>query len=153
MKEKLHFEVEIEAPRALVWDTMLNDETYRDWSSAFGEGGHYEGSWEKDQRIRFLGSDGSGGMVSEIAENRPHEYVSIRHLGIVHEGLEDTTSDAARAWAPAYENYTFSDAGTGFTKVEVDTETPPDYADAFREMWPKGLARLKEIAEHAAVGG
>lgn len=153
MKEKLHFEVEIEAPRAVVWDAMLGGDTYRDWTSAFGEGGYYEGSWEKGKRIRFLGPGGSGGMVSEIAENRAHEYLSIHHLGIINEGLEDTTSDAARDWAQVYENYTFSDAGTGFTRVEVDTETPSDHAEAFREMWPRGLARLKEIAERAAVGG
>lgn len=153
MKENLHFEVEIRAPRDVVWNTMLDDETYREWTSAFGEGSHYEGSWEKGGRIRFLGPDGREGMVSEIAENRLHEYLSIHHVGIIHEGQEDTTSDEALNWAPAYENYTFSDAGADSTKVEIDMETPPDHAEAFQEMWPRALARLKELAEQRVAEG
>ena len=46
-------------------------------------------------------------MVSEIAENKPNEFISIRHLGYIANGIEDTQSEAIRAWAPAYENYTF----------------------------------------------
>ena len=45
-------------------------------------------------------------MLSVIAETRPDEYLSIKHIGVVNHGIDDTDSDEAKAWAPAYENYT-----------------------------------------------
>ena len=85
--QKIHFSVQIQAARQKVWDTMLQDQTYRKWTKAFNEGSYYVGSWEEGADIRFLGPDpsgeGEGGMVSRIKERRPPEFVSIEHLGIV----------------------------------------------------------------------
>lgn len=47
-------------------------------------------------------------MTSEIAESRKPEFISIKHLGVVLAGKEDTTSEEAKKWAPAYENYTLT---------------------------------------------
>lgn len=143
--KRLHFETMIDAPRQRVWDTMLEQETYRDWTSEFMEGSYYEGSWEKGEPIRFLAPDGSG-MTSVIAENRPLEFVSIKHIGFIKDGVEDTESEEVRRWAPVYEDYTFSDVG-GATKVEVDMDVTPDYEEAMAETWPNALRRLKEISE------
>ena len=42
--EKLHFSISIKAPKEKVWDTMLNDVTYRQWTSVFNPpGSYYEG--------------------------------------------------------------------------------------------------------------
>jgi len=57
------------------------------------------------ERIQFLSPSGDG-MVAEIAENRTNEFISIRQLGLIKKGVEDTESEAVRAWAPVYENYT-----------------------------------------------
>ena len=145
MKKTLEFDVQIEAPRSVVWDAMLGPETYKDWTSAFCEGSYYEGSWAKGAKMKFL-SPGGDGMSSEIAENRLHEFVSIRHLGEILKGVEDTTSEKVRAWAPAYENYTFSDVPGG-TKVRVAVDTVPEYETFMKEAYPKSLERLKGICE------
>lgn len=58
-----------------------------------------KGSWQQGQTIRFLASDGSG-MLSEIAELRPNEFISPRRVGMVHQGV-DTTSEAVRTWTLA----------------------------------------------------
>ena len=71
---------------------------------------------------------------------------SIRHLGIIHGGAEDTTSEVVKAWAPAYENYRLTRAGSG-TKLEVEADVEDSYAAMFGEMWPKALAALKQVAE------
>lgn len=148
--QKLHFKTHINAPVEKVWDTMLENATYREWTKAFNESSNYEGSWEEGSEIRFVGSssDGSGvnGMLARIKENRPHEFISIEHIGIIANGVEDTTSDEAKKWAPAYENYTFTekDGGTDLT-IEMDSEE--EYKEMFEEMWPKALLRLKELAE------
>ena len=96
----------------------------------------------------FLAPDNGGemGMVSRIKTIRLHEHVSIEHLGIVQNGKEDTSSDAAREWAGALENYTFKDRGDG-TEVLVEMDTSETYREMFEETWPKALRRLRELAE------
>ena len=146
MKTTLHFTESIRAPRTRVWDTMLAPETYKLWTAAFGEGSTFEGSWAAGEKIRFLGPGGDGGMTSEIAENRPGEFLSIRHLGEIQGGVEITDSDAVRAWAPAYENYRFSETPEG-ALLEVSVEVAPEWETFMRETFPKALQRLKALCE------
>ena len=145
MLKTLNFEIDIHAPRARVWDTMLAPDTYRTWTAAFCEGSRYEGSWEQGAEIRFLGPSGDG-MVSEIAENQPRQFVSIRHLGTIEQGVEDTTSEKVRAWTPAYENYRFTDVPGG-CRVTVTLDTVADYEQFMRDTFPKALALLKQLCE------
>lgn len=141
----LRHSVVIRAPREAVWDAMLGPGTYRDWTAPFCEGSYYEGSWGAGDRIRFLAPNGDG-MTSVIAESRRPEYVSIKHLGMIKDGVEDTTGPAAAAWAPAFENYAFAEVDGG-TEVTVDLESAPEWEAFMNEAWPKALARLKEICE------
>ncbi len=150
MKETLHFEVDIAAPVEKVWNTMLELGTYKEWAKAFDPTSYYEGSWEKGSKIKFLGEGGSG-MISEIADNIPHKYISIRHLGEMRNGVEDTTSEQVQQWLPAYENYTFESQESG-TKLSVDMDmesTPASITmkEMFQDMWPKALENLKQLCE------
>jgi uncharacterized protein YndB with AHSA1/START domain len=149
-KQKLRFAIDINAPKKKVWDTMLGDETYRVWTSAFSpQGSWFEGDWNQGSSIRFLGPGKDGtpqGMVSRIKENRPYEYISIEHLGVVENGKEDTTSAAVKDWAGAHENYTFTEKN-GVTHVEVDMDSDEKHRQMFEDMWPKALQKLKELAE------
>jgi len=144
----LHYATVIDAPRKHVWDVMLGPETFKTWTAPFAEGSYFEGSWDKGQTIRFLIPDGSG-MTSMIARNRPYEFLSIKHLGIVKDGIDDTESEAARSWAPAYENYTFADAGTG-TELKIDVDAAPDFEAFMEDAWPKALEKLKALCEEGA---
>jgi len=150
--EKLRQSIRINGPRERVWDVMLADDTYRQWTSAFHPGSYYKGDWTEGSKILFLGPnpEGSGesGMVSRIKENRPHEFISIEHLGIVHNGVEDTESVEARKWAPAYENYTFADRDGG-TELSVEMDIEAKERENFETMWRNALSRLKQIAEAA----
>lgn len=148
--QKMNVSTTINAPRKVVWDTMLNDKTYREWTSAFNpKGSWYEGDWSQGSTIRFLGpgEDGSlGGMLSRIKENRPYEYFSIEHIGIIQDGKEDTTSDEVRKWTPAFENYTFKDRN-GQTELLVDMDVDEAHKAMFEDRWPKALDKLKALAE------
>ena len=141
----LHFDILIHAPREHVWRSTLFSPTYERWTATFSEGSRYEGSWEAGTPIRFCGPNGDG-MLAEIAEHRPAEFVSIRHLGMIHDGVEDTTSEAVRAWAPCVENYTFSDEAGG-TRVRVDVDVFGTYEDWQAQTWPKALLALKAVCE------
>lgn len=150
--EKLHFSVDIEAPVGVVWRTMLDDETYRQWAEVFHEGSYYEGGWATGDSIRFLGPDSEGsegGMIGFIDVARPEEFLSIEYTGMINKGVEDFSSDIARKFHGMHENYTFSE-NNGVTTVAVDLDTIDEFGDMFEGMWPPALDRLKQIAERAA---
>jgi hypothetical protein len=147
--KKMHFDVVIQAAPERVWDAVVGEREYQEWTRPFSESSRYEGGWNRGDKIRFLATNDKGeteGMVSEIAESRKPSFISIRHLGFVHGNAEDTTSAAVKAWAPAYENYsiTATPEGTRFA-VEIDTED--QWVSMFDETWPKALAALKGVAE------
>lgn len=141
----LAFSIDIAATRADVHGMMINDATYRIWTLPFCEGSHFVGSWDVGAKIVFLDPNGSG-MTGVIAEHRPAEFVSIKMLGFVYEGTEDTESAEVKEWAPAYENYTFTDIAGG-TRVDVSVKVTDQYQEMMSEMWPKALQALKDICE------
>lgn len=51
-----------------------------------------------------------------------------------------------QAWAPAFENYTLKSVGAG-TQLIIELDVAGDYQDMIDEIWPKALAKLKEICE------
>ena len=151
--QKIHETIFINAPREKVWDTMLEDATYREWTSAFNPGSYYKGSWEQGSKILFLGpnpdgTSGEGGMVSRIAENKLHEFVSIEHVGVLANGVEDTTSDFAKAWTPAFENYTFVEKDGG-TELTIDVDVAEEMKEEMEKMWKAALTKLKQMAENS----
>lgn len=128
---------------------MLGEETYKKWTDVFMAGSYYEGDWNEGSKMLFLAPDESGkmgGMVSRIKENRKYEYVSIEHLGMVQNGIEDTSSDDVKKWAGTLENYTFKE-NNGTTEVLVDLDSNEEYKEMFEEMWQKALLKLKKLAE------
>jgi uncharacterized protein YndB with AHSA1/START domain len=143
--KKLHLTILIDAPKKKVWHTMLDPEGFEIWTALFCEGSYFEGSWNKGEKIRFLTPDGNG-MTSMIAENKPFEFVSIKHLGIIKEGVDDLESPDSKTWANVFENYTFTERD-GATEVKVEMDVPPEYEQFMNRTWPKALARLKEICE------
>ncbi|MBL8521057.1 MAG: SRPBCC domain-containing protein [Betaproteobacteria bacterium] len=144
--KRIQFTATINAPVPTVWRLMIGLEGYKRWASAFAEGCYFEGAWEQGAKIKFLSPPSGDGMVSEIAQNRNHEFISIRHLGFITNGVEDTTSESIRAWAPAYENYTFISVPDG-TKLVIDMDVAPDWEQHMNEAWPKALVLLKQLSE------
>jgi hypothetical protein len=148
--KKLHFSIVINAQKEKVWHAMLDDKPFREWTEAFNPGSYYKGDWSKGSKMLFLGPDPKtgqeGGMVSRIADNKNYEYISIEHIGIVQNGIEDTTSEAAKKWTPAFENYTLKEK-EGATEVLVDMDAEDEHMEMFNKMWPEALQKLKMIAE------
>ena len=147
--KRIQFQTVIKAPVSVVWEKMLGADSYTRWTAPFGEGSYYDGSWDQGSRIKFLTPSGDG-MVAEIAENREHELLSIRHVGCVFQGTEDTESEAVQAWAPAYEIYTFSAAPEG-TELLIDQDVTEESESSVKKTWPKALEVLKQLCEGAAA--
>jgi hypothetical protein len=150
--KKLHYTVKINAPAQHVYTTMLGLEsraTYEQWTALFNPTSTFEGSWEKGEKIRFIGTDEKGekgGMVSAIAENLPNKFVSIKHIGLFAAGKEITEGPEVEKWAGGLENYAFEEAA-GQTTVTVSLDTTEDFADYMNQTYPAALEKLKEICE------
>lgn len=150
--KKLQFKKEINASAQKAYETMLglkDKSTYEHWTSAFNPTSTYEGSWEKGSKIHFVGLDENGkkgGMVSEIREHQPAQFVSIRHLGFLDGDTEVTTGELVEKWAGGQENYTYQE-NNGITTVTVDIDVIEEYLDYFTSIYPTALDKLKEISE------
>jgi hypothetical protein len=148
--QKINFSVDINAPVEKVWNTMLGEDTYKEWTYIFNPGSDFKGTWEKGSKMLFIGPDpetgAEMGMVSRIAENKPFEFISIEHLGIYKNGVEDLTSVEARKWSPAFENYSFKHNGD-VTTVSVDQDIEDEYHEMFAKLWVDALQKLKELCE------
>lgn len=148
----LQFKTTIKASANKVYDTMLglsNKNSYEQWTALFNPTSTYEGNWAKGSKIYFVGVDEhgeKGGMVSEIADNVPNRFVSIRHYGLLKGTEEITTGPDVEKWANGRENYTFEE-NNGTTTLTVDLDTAEDFEDYMNDAYPKALAKLKEICE------
>ena len=145
--QNLKFRVLINAPKEKVWESMLGDKTYREWTKPFNETSYFEGDWSEGSKMLFLGEDKDGkvlgGMYSRIAKNIPFEYVSIEHLGEIHDGVEKPWPGTENG----FENYKLEEVAGG-TEVTVDMiGIPDDFCPMMNEMWPKALEVLKVISE------
>lgn len=149
----LHFEIKITAPAEKVYSTMLglhNKSSYEAWTSAFNPTSTYEGKWDKGSKIYFIGTDekgNKGGMLSEIAENIPNKFVSIRHCGIMKNGEEITSGEEVDGWSGTLENYSFEKLGEN-TLVTVSIDVEESHWDYFEQTYPKALQKLKNIIEN-----
>ncbi len=150
--KKLQFEVSINASLAKIYDFMLgidSKSTYEQWTSLFNPTSTYEGSWDKGNKILFIGVDENGkkgGMVSKIVENIPNRFVSIQHYGLLKAGKEITEGSEVEKWANGFENYSFEE-NNGTTTITVDLDTSEDFVDYMNETYPKALDMLKELCE------
>lgn len=150
--QKLQFKQQIHASAQKVYETMLglkDISTYQHRVSVFNPTSTYEGSWVKGSKIYFVGVDENGkrgGMVSEIMEHKPAEFVSILHYGFIDGDKEITTGELIEKWAGGHENYSFHEI-EGVTTVTIDIDVVEEYLDYFNNHYPKALAKLKEITE------
>ena len=156
--KKLQFKVSINAPVTKTYDFMLginSKSTYEQWTALFNPTSTYEGSWDKGNKILFVGVDSKGekgGMVSKIAVNIPNQFVSIQHYGLFKDDKEITEGPEVEKWANGFENYTFEESATAdgkptTTSVTIDLDTTEEFVAYMNQHYPKALEKLKEICE------
>lgn len=152
MKNRLQYQININAPAAKVYRLMLgldHKSTYEQWTAMFNPTSSYDGSWEKGSKILFTGVDEEGekgGMVAKIITNEPNQFVSIQHIGLLKGEQEITTGEEVEKWANGFENYSFEE-NNGSTKLTVDLDTTEDFIQYMDETYPIALNKLKEMCE------
>jgi hypothetical protein len=154
--KKLQFKIDINAPVNKVYSIMLgidDKSTYEQWTALFNPTSSYEGSWSNGSRIHFIGIDEKGekgGMVSEIAENNPNKFVSIKHIGLLVSGKEILEGPDVEKWTGGFENYSFEE-NNGISSLVVEVDVSEEFESYMNENYPKALDKLKEICEEYLV--
>ncbi len=147
--KKLTFDIDVAASREKAFNCMIGASTYPVWTKEFNPTSHYVGDWSEGSKMLFVGTDkdgNKGGMVSRIAINRPNEYISIEHLGMLEGDKEITKGEDIAAWAGARENYRFTEVD-GKTRITVEMDMVESHEQYFTETWPKALQQLKQLCE------
>lgn len=144
--EKHQFTTTINAPKARVWEVLWGKDTYPAWTSAFAEGSNVEtDGWKKGSKVLFTDGKGSG-MVAIIEDNRPSDFMSFRHIGMLQDGKEDTESEKVKEWAGAHEDYSLSE-DNGKTKLTVSIDLSKEWLEYFQKTWPVALEKVRTMAE------
>lgn len=139
------FQVEINATPEMVWNVLLNDESYRQWTTVFCEGSFYKGDLKQGGRVHFLTPSGEG-MYADIIFYTPHSNILFQHIGEMLNFVEQPVDEAAEKWTGAFENYILKDNGVSTTLIS-EIDLTPEHVDFFNKNFPKGLEKIKELSE------
>ena len=133
------------ATREKVWETLLEDNNYRNWVSVFMPGSYAEGGWGEGNKIYFKAPDGNG-MVSMVKKHKPNEIITFEHIGILNNNTEEYDSEESLKWKGTKETYSVNQ-NTGKTELFIEHEIAEEYAVWFGETWQKAIEKIKEMAE------
>lgn len=153
---RIHIEKTFHISPELLWELVVDPENYSFWTESFSEGSEFVGDWTKGSNIRFVAEDENGkesGMLSEIVESQWPEFISIKHVGIVMNGVNDYDSPLAQGWSGIFENYKFIPQEDGTSIFSVEQELPEEQAEEFKINWEKSFDRMAELIETKADFG
>lgn len=140
----LQFTITINASPEKVWKSLWDVESYKIWTSPFGEGSYYKtDSFSEGGKIQFLmpGGDGMYSILEKLDEPR---FVALKHLGEIKKFKEQPFKELA--WTNAMETYELTPVEEG-TKLIVHVDTIEKYADSTNKTFPVALDALKKLAE------
>lgn len=143
--ETLEFKVRIKSSAERVWDVLWNDETYREWSGTFCEGSYAISDWNEGDKIHFMSPSGEG-MNSIIETKIPAEYMAFKHIGEIKDFKELPLNDETKQWSGAMETYQLTQYDE-FTDLKAQVDVIEKHIDYFKEAFPRGLEKVKELAE------
>ena len=137
--------IDLDASPERVWDVLLDDATYRQWTAEFIAGSYAETDWQEGSTVRFLDPSGSG-LLAHIAASRHPELVDIEYDGLVADGKDDTESDHAREYRGSRETYRLTRTPSG-THLDISADMAEQYYDDMVAAWDRALAKAKALAE------
>ncbi len=141
---EMHFKVEINAPRGKVWDTLWQDETFREWADIIDSGTHMVGDLKEGSEVQFISANGYG-VTSLVERLKPGEFLLLRHSA---DTQDNGKRERKKEWTGGQESYTLIE-NDGTTTLTAVFDVPPEMEEYFKINYPKAQDRVKILAERS----
>lgn len=138
----MQFTIEINASREKVWNTLWQEETFREWAGIIDPGTHMVGELKEGNEVQYISGNGYG-VTSLVEKLTPGEFLQVRHSA---DTQDEGTRERAQEWTGGKETYSLSEKD-GFTTLTAAFDVPPTQEEYFTDNYPKALAKVKELAE------
>lgn len=145
--ETLKYQIEINATAEKVWDILWNEKTYSQWTHFFSPGSVMRTDWEVGGKTYFTDSSKKNGMVSTIERIEESKHLIFKHLGELHNGVEDVDSEKVKAWNGSLEAY-YLEENNGKTTLKVEVDSNDEFKEMFDNGFRKGLEVIKNLSEN-----
>lgn len=145
MKE-MQFSIEINATKERVWDTLWQDETFRDWASIIDPQTYMLGDLKEGKEgseIQFISSASGYGVTSLVVKLVAGEFLLLRHRA---DTQEEGKREREEQWTGGEESYSLAEKD-GTTTLTVAFDVPPELEEEFKVNYPKALERVRVLAE------
>lgn len=142
MKE-LQFSVEIKATKEIVWDTLWQDETFRQWAGIIDPGTYMVGELKEGHEVQFISAENGYGVTSLVERLTENKFLLLRH----HADTQDSGKrEREKEWTGGEESYSLSEKD-GITTLIATFDVPAEMEEYFKVNYPKALERVKILAE------
>lgn len=105
--KQMQFTVQINASRHKVWDTLWQDETFRQWAGLIDPGTYMVGELKQGNEVQFISGNGYG-VTSLVEKVTPNEYLQFRHKADTQEAGEQ---EREKEWTGSQETYSLTENG------------------------------------------
>jgi hypothetical protein len=139
----MQFSIEIHATIERVWDTLWQDETFRQWASIIDPETYMVGDLKEGNEIQFISSASGYGVTSLVEKLVAGEFLLLRHRA---DTREEGKREREKEWTGGEESYSLAEKD-GVTTLTVAFDVPPELEEYFKDNYPKALQRVKGLAE------
>lgn len=139
----MQFTIEINTSKETVWNTLWQDETFREWAGLIDPGTYMVGDLKVGNEIQFISAENGYGVTSLVEKMAPNEFLVLKHQS---DTQETGTQEREKEWTGGEESYTLTEQD-GTTTLTVAFDVPPELEEYFTVNYPKALERVKELAE------
>lgn len=142
MINTLTLSIDIKAEKSKIWQTLWDEQSYRDWASVFFEGSYaVTDNWEQGSTVMFLAPDKSG-IYSLIETHIANKIMSFKHVGLVVNGEQQPIDEETKKWTGATETYSLID-GKDVVTLNVQIDVLDEHLDYMQSTFPKALEKIK----------
>ena len=146
MKE-LEYQIVINKSKEVVWDTLWDDQSFRDWANNIDEGIYMKGIMKEGNEIQYISSENGYGVTSLIEKLNPNEFILLSHVA---DTKESGQKERKKEWTGGTESYSLAEIN-GVTTLIVKIDVPLEQEETFNVRFPKALERIKTLAEKTKV--
>lgn len=138
----MQFQVEIRATKEKVWDTLWQDETFRQWAGIIDPGTYMVGELREGNEVQFISANGYG-VTSLVEKIMPNEFLLLRHQA---DTQDSGKREREKEWTGGEESYRLMEEES-ITTLTATFGVPLELEEYFKVNYPKALECVKELAE------